>query len=330
MDGVELEEAACADHADEVELLVGGGGAGILFVEEGFFELVAVDIDKIGEGGTAATDAEQSAGGAVLDADHGLALPIVVEEEPAGEHLFGGEALVGGLPTDLDGEVAGKGLQGADAVVVVDVEVAEGFGYFTGKGLRTLGCPGWGAEKEQKQEGQGAAQQRMAEQSTQLALLLHEKEQHAEEQTEVTGIGHTDAVGVVGHRKEGAETVFIETGLIETVVAETADVVHRNGGPTRLRTLFKELKGADVVHRREGAFVVLQVEFLKGDGKRELGFASLFQLVDVGGLIALTQMDGALTTEEVGGEGSCQNEQKGEVKGKGDAGTLHMRAEQIE
>ena len=133
-------------------------------------------------------------------------------------------------------------------------------------------------------------------------VLLEEEPDHRQEQQEVARIGDAHAPGVVAHREDAAQAIFVIISLIEAVAAVLGDVVHRD--PDRISFGEKGDVGP-VVERTAGPLVEgqrrrrLVVQFI---GRRRLSFA---------------QVDAAARAEKERNQRPRQDDDEADVKAQG-------------
>ena len=119
------EGRSCAYTAHQADACVGIGQSAVGQVgAHGILKQIVAAMVKIFEGGVRPACSERAGRGS-LCLYHGLVLPVVVVEQPSGEHLFGSQSLVAFLAVYFYAEVAGHGLERHHSVAVEDQELAE-------------------------------------------------------------------------------------------------------------------------------------------------------------------------------------------------------------
>ena len=169
-EGEHPEGRALAEIHDELQTVVELGGILVQLVVLSAEVLLQVGPDDVAAPLLAEEGVDAAIGGqlkglaqrSALDLDDGLLAPLVGIEEEAREHLLSGIAGIAGLAVELLGEVDGEGLQRADAVVVENVQTAEGIGCGLGQHTRGGAGGGRGAQQEDQQQdgGQGGGRDR--------------------------------------------------------------------------------------------------------------------------------------------------------------------------
>ena len=317
--------------AHQAELLVGlahGLRVGHGSVGQGFgIESVALRAEEVLQRGIAPLHPQQAAHVGTLHADARLALPVVVVEEPARQHLLGCEAPIRGLATEFHGEILGQRLKGADAVVVIDIEPTEASSRLARQGARQVfGRPHEGRGKQQACHAR-RSKRRMAKQASEPALRFKEEGQGRKQQEGIARIAEADAPRVAGHGQGDALSVGVVARLIEAVALMAEDAVH---GHLALMHFIAcgQREAAHEVFRRRCARIMLHPELLQreaeGEGRRlPLGRGK--------GLhhLALTQVYAPLHAPHMGDQRPQQDEHQGEVKHKSRPTLLHPTTPQI-
>ena len=101
-----------------------------------FHQVSPEDVTPIGReemvDGRVARQAQLTAQGGILDADHRLLVPSARVEEAPHQHLLGRQSAIRGAAVELLREVDGEGLHRGDAVAIKEVQAPEAVGRLAG------------------------------------------------------------------------------------------------------------------------------------------------------------------------------------------------------
>ena len=248
-----------------------------------------------------------------LDAQERLVEPVVGEEHHAGEHLAGGETLVGARPGELAGELLGEGGQGAHAPVVGDEGAPCLLGHVAGE--RPL-RPGSGGDGAEQQRGGGGAPSahcaHFAEQLAETAAAVGQHAEHRRHEQRVAGVADARPPVVLAHAERRPLPVVVIARLVEARAVGVVDVVHRHGG-----ALGAPVAAYDDVRAVVGGGCAVgavgHAEPLQSQREGQRVARSVVEGVLAGGL-SRPQVHAAVPSGESGGERSDEDDGQGDVE----------------
>ena len=226
------------------------------------------------------------------------------------------------LPIGFQAIIPGLGLQRSDAVVVIDIQLAEMAGDFPGKDLRLRrGGRRAGALRQEHQQQYGRCGQ-PAQCGTETGMPLEEETDHRDQQQQIAGIGDAHAPGVMADRQDGALHILIEIRLVEPVTPVFVDMVHGNlhvfpGIPVNTDQL------RSVIGRGFRTFIELHPELLQFQRKRQFRRPPVLQHI-YGRRLAAAQVDLTGATPQEGHQGPEQDDRERQMQQKRKETFLHL------